>query len=613
MSERDDLVLDAVAGRRATSTGWVRGNCPMCELQTGQADKRQCLGLNVETGEWHCFAGDTRVLTRRGYVEIRDLAGRTAEILTVAENGAARWSVAPFSVFGRQHLLSVRVSRNGVEKVIRATEGHRWFVRGRPWREVLTVDLRPGYRLRSVAPPRSGTILASPWGVAHGFAFGDGERLSGSAGVRVNLWGAKDAALLPFYPLSPRGPVDRGDLRGVRVDGLPRFFKKLPSLAEHPAYLYGWLAGYFAADGCVDDTGLCKLSSASLASLEFVRRLCLRVGVFCYEPTHQMRVGYGSEPTPLYSLVLSRSSLSDDFFVVKEHRRRWLVGRDAQERRGWAVVSVVDEGHVDCVYCAEVPGSASFALEGHILVGNCFRCGSAGVLQDVPENIETIERAKPREAQGKIELPEGFLPLFEEPGLSFPFTDAARVYLERRGLPVEVGRAAKIGVVLTGHYRGRVVVPVFDSLGRVLVGWSARLYIESPFPKYLYPAGMNRREIVYNGAALPRDTTDPIFVVEGVFDALALWPDAVACLGKPSAPQVDMLVASRRPIVALLDGDAWRESLALMLRLRLRGRTAGSVRLPPRLDPATVDAAAVRRAGAVALSTGAQVIYTEAA
>jgi DNA primase len=280
-------------------------------------------------------------------------------------------------------------------------------------------------------------------------------------------------------------------------------------------------------------------------------------------------------------------------------------------------VSATGWARGNCPFCELSTGTADKrqCLGVHVFTGewHCFRCGTAGLLQDVPENVEALDRRETKAEKTKIELPEGFLPLFEEPGLTFPFTDAARAYLERRGLSAAVGLEAKIGVVLTGRYRGRVVVPIFDPLGRVLVGWSARSYVESPFPKYLYPTGMDRRSIVYNGAALLRDTADPIFAVEGVFDALALWPDAIAFLGKPSAPQIEALVSSKRPVVALLDGDAWRESLALMLRLMLRGHAAGSVRLPPRLDPATVDAEAVRRAGALSLARGAQVLFSEAA
>ena len=67
------------------------------------------------------------------------------------------------------------------------------------------------------------------------------------------------------------------------------------------------------------------------------------------------------------------------------------------------------------------------------------------------------------------------------------------------------------------------------------------------------------------------------------------WPHAVAFLGKPSHEQVDMLMDCDRSIVIVLDGDAWREGWALAERLKLAGKRAAMVRLPPKTDPNDVD------------------------
>jgi len=80
-------------------------------------------------------------------------------------------------------------------------------------------------------------------------------------------------------------------------------------------------------------------------------------------------------------------------------------------------------------------------------------------------------------------------------------------------------------------------------------------------------------------------------VVEGVFDALALYPNAVAVLGKASEAQMEALQESKRPVVIVLDGDAWQEGWAMAARLKFKGQRAGSVRLPPKLDPDEVDPA----------------------
>ncbi len=233
---------------------------------------------------------------------------------------------------------------------------------------------------------------------------------------------------------------------------------------------------------------------------------------------------------------------------------------------------------------------------------HCFRCGARGLVQIDPDLlVESRSRKKKTEPKPKIELPDGFFRLFEEPGLSMWFADAAREYLLRRGIGPSVGRTAGIGAVLAGRYRGRVVAPLFDAKDEQVVGWSARLFVGGDAPKYLYPSGMERQTLLYNGGALSARTEDPIYVVEGVFDALPLWPDAVACLGQPSPGQLDALVSTARPVVCLLDGDAWRKSQALALKLRTRGQRVAWVRLPPKTDPGGSDPAVLRSAAAQAL------------
>lgn len=51
----DERVLEAVGGRNASSSGWVRANCPFCEEVDGKADRKQSFGLNTETAYFRCF------------------------------------------------------------------------------------------------------------------------------------------------------------------------------------------------------------------------------------------------------------------------------------------------------------------------------------------------------------------------------------------------------------------------------------------------------------------------------------------------------------------------------------------------------------------------------
>ena len=61
----------------------------------------------------------------------------------------------------------------------------------------------------------------------------------------------KDLEMLKWFPLSPTSQhSDR-----LLAFGLPAYFKERPDPDESTSYLLGWLAGYFAADGCVAEDG----------------------------------------------------------------------------------------------------------------------------------------------------------------------------------------------------------------------------------------------------------------------------------------------------------------------------------------------------------------------
>jgi DNA primase len=218
---------------------------------------------------------------------------------------------------------------------------------------------------------------------------------------------------------------------------------------------------------------------------------------------------------------------------------------------------------------------------------HCFKCGIAGHLKNIPDNISRLPEPQREEIEA-FEPPDAFLPLYEHPGDSAMVTGPARRYLKSRGLGEEIWCKAHIGVCLSGQWGGRIIVPILNAIGEWL-GYVGRAWTKNAARPYLYPKGMQRGEVLYNHAALLVETDTPVMVVEGVFDSLALWPDAVAVLGKPSHFQIDALSTAKRPIAVVLDGDAWREGYSLSMKLRLMGQQAGSVRLPPRTDPDEVD------------------------
>jgi hypothetical protein len=210
----------------------------------------------------------------------------------------------------------------------------------------------------------------------------------------------------------------------------------------------------------------------------------------------------------------------------------------------------------------------------------CFKCGLRGRMDGFEDIVFEEEPERP-----VMRAPEGFYELTRGEGVGSLSLEPAVDYLRSRGLKDKrIWSEAHLGACVSGFFANRVVVPVL-SPDEDWLGFVARAWTKKADVPYLYPEGMQRAEILYNHAALLVETDEPVYVVEGVMDTLALWPHSVALLGKPSDPQVWALADAERPVVVVLDGDAWREGDALALRLKLEGQRAGSVRLPAKLDP----------------------------
>jgi DNA primase len=339
-------------------------------------------------GKGFCFTGDTTFITREGVKTLKECVGTTQYVLTPDHqfNGwgprteSTRfdgvWQEAPISSFGVSRVLRVTLRRNKLTKVIRATPNHRWVAapRGRAFSVVETSGLRSGMSLASLSSQvRVDRSVPSPFGIAHGFVFGDGS-LS-DQGCRVDLWGEKDAALLPYFAGCPtRSIVSKGGVSATQIRGLPKYFKSRPSLDEGVSYLFGWLAGYIAADGSVSLDGKVFLESSVYENLDFARTIATRLGIPTYSITSSDRLGFGTVPTPMYRLHFLVPRVPASLLIIPEHRRRFEQSTMTGNRLRWTVVSVEDLGEEEEVFCATVPRTALFTLEDNILVGNCHLC-----------------------------------------------------------------------------------------------------------------------------------------------------------------------------------------------------------------------------------------------
>lgn len=324
------------------------GGCP--RLAQGSAP-----GSNYD----NCLSGDTRYLTRFGTKSLKETVDTEQLVLT-----SMGWKPATIRSFGERELFDVVLRRHKQRKIVKATTNHRWFTYDshRVTHELTTEQLVKGHCLKS-AYARTGPFMPSTEGQKAGLVFGDGSCVYSQAGSGsfIQLYG-------PAVQLSYLFGAEGYD--GVKFSNLPRLWKtEYPSLQESFGYLYGWLQGYFAADGCLSHSTP-VLDSSVRENLEYVQEICYVLGIPTLGINHTKRLGYGSEPSSMYRLSFPQGSLDHDFFLLNHHREKSVERSRKRDMPRWTVESVVSVG-VEETYCAQVPDLEEFTLTDNILTGNC--------------------------------------------------------------------------------------------------------------------------------------------------------------------------------------------------------------------------------------------------
>lgn len=338
----------------------------------------------------NCFASGTRIITDRGVVEIGSLSGKSAVLLS--EGG--RWIEAPIKSFGEQRIWKLTLRRQGVIKEIFTTEDHGWFAidrrngnRGQGHIRFKTSELRPEkHRLQHVVGGAVKGSTPSPVGIAHGITYGDGTTSPGERHANhLYLCGDKNAHLASFF--SELSLSEAPEKNAIRVASLPNSWRELPSISENTSYLYGWLAGYFSADGTVKGNGQALMTSSKIEDMEFFRDVCYRIGIGTYGIRSETRISnLTNKEHTMHSITLDRSTLTSEFFLIDEHRQRFEDNPITKNAAfGWTVVSVEDTGESEEVFCATVPDYGKFALEDNILTSNCGFVSS----QDIDHNFNS--------------------------------------------------------------------------------------------------------------------------------------------------------------------------------------------------------------------------------
>lgn len=218
----------------------------------------------------------------------------------------------------------------------------------------------------------------------------------------------------------------------------------------------------------------------------------------------------------------------------------------------------------------------------------CHRCRRGGSLTGAFTEPEVVGEAD--DLPAVFAPPQGYTPLWHEDTIrSLSFRPAIE-YAKRRKITRTLAEKARLGATVEGHFAHRLIVPVLPLAGKGdWQGFIARDFTGLAERPYDYPRGMRRGEVLYHGGILALETDEPALCMESFMDTAPHWDRALGFMGKPSHAHVELLLAAKRPLCIVLDGDAWREGEALALRLRFEGKRAGFVRLPAMTDPNDCD------------------------
>lgn len=379
-------------GRKQNAGDSIMVCCPFHDDSSPSAGIFIGVGMEVPLGYLHCFAGEQKAVTNYGVVPMKELVGKK-DVYVV--DGLGNWVNTEFKCYGKQRIWEVEVTRNQVRKIIRTTSNHRWILKPNKGvsREVVTHQLKEGQYLDSrVIPALEPTINFDPQGIRDGFTFGDGSkhwsygklRADGTRrerkeyGVRIRFCGDKSEILDKYFPGEKTYTFEDSPDKTIFTR---QSKKKLPEFNDSSEYILGFLAGYFAADGCVASKqgGTYSLSCKDKDVLEYVRELMMVVGINTYPVGVVHRKGYGEVETPLYSIALVKSTVPEGFFLRTKHIENAKVNNGVKfNYLRWKVVSVRETACTEPVYCCEVPTTQSFVLEDNILTGNCLGCGAKG-------------------------------------------------------------------------------------------------------------------------------------------------------------------------------------------------------------------------------------------
>ena len=178
---------------------------------------------------------------------------------------------------------------------------------------------------------------------------------------------------------------------------------------------------------------------------------------------------------------------------------------------------------------------------------------------------EKVELRLPNEFQSLLKEPKGINPLFRK----------VKEYARKRGISEGDIKRYNIGYCDSGHYANRIIIPSYDRDNRLNYFIARSVFDEEKF-KYKNPP-VSKNVIMFENQI---NWNEPITLVEGVFDAMAVKRNAIPLLGKfvPKTLNDTIYKKGVKSINILLDEDAQEQALHYTMQYQNQGISTKNIK-----------------------------------
>lgn len=227
-----------------------------------------------------CVAGNTKILTKVGYQEIRELAGRNVEVWNGSE-----WSLAPVAQTGTNQKLLKVTTDDGCS--LECTPYHRFRVLSKSRQREGTCikeasELKPNDMLIKCDYPIVDGTEPIKYPYTHGLFCADGSypKPNVETTAVITLCSDEKKALLPYLDrkmhLTPKLRSNGYMTVHLPTDIAPKYY--VPINASFNDKLQ-WLAGFIDGDGCLANGSNIQMSSIHKEFLTNIKLMCQTMGL----------------------------------------------------------------------------------------------------------------------------------------------------------------------------------------------------------------------------------------------------------------------------------------------------------------------------------------------